>query len=197
VRSTLLACYVAAAQLALRRAWAHGRQQEGWVWRGGGEVGAVAGSRLGSNGSYNYFATYGAIAPWLVAPSSYPPLSSAHLAGRRRAHRQQQQALTQAPSTKQSKSTPVTAQRQAAWLGLAAPFWLLASTSPAAAAKISKPAAQKTQQQQALTQAPSTSTKQSKSKPVAAQSGRFWLLPRRPPKFLSLRRRRAHSNSRH
>jgi hypothetical protein len=32
---------------------------------------------------------------------------------------------------------------------------------------------------------------------VAAQSGRFWLLPRRPPNFLSLRRRRAHSNSRH
>jgi hypothetical protein len=62
-----------------------------------------------------------------------------------------------------------------------------------------KPAAQKTQQQQALTQAARTSTKQSKSKskPVAAQAGRFWLLPRRPPKFLGLRRRRAHSNSRH
>jgi hypothetical protein len=33
---------------------------------------------------------------------------------------QQQQALTQAPSTKQSKSKLVAAQRQAAWLG-----WLL------------------------------------------------------------------------
>jgi hypothetical protein len=60
----------------------------------------------------------------------------------------------------------------------------LLSTSPAAA-KISRPVAQKTQQHQALTQAANTSTKHSKSKPVAAQSGRFWLLPRRPPKFLS------------
>jgi hypothetical protein len=51
-------------------------------------------------------------------------------------------------------------------------FWL-GSASPAA--NISEPAAQKTQQQQAPTQAPST--KQSKSKPVAAQSGRLagWL----------------------
>jgi hypothetical protein len=41
---------------------------------------------------------------------------------------QQQQALTQAPSTKQSKSKPVAARRQAAWLGLAASvFWLLTS----------------------------------------------------------------------
>ena len=39
---------------------------------------------------------------------------------------QQQQASTQAPSTKQSKSKPVAAQRQAAWLGLGR-FWLLAS----------------------------------------------------------------------
>jgi hypothetical protein len=60
----------------------------------------------------------------------------------------QHQALTQAPSTKQSKSKPVAAQRQATWLGLAASgFWLLASTSPAAA-KFSKSVAQKTQQQQ-------------------------------------------------
>jgi hypothetical protein len=53
---------------------------------------------------------------------------------------------------------------------------MLHGLSPAAA-KIPEPAAQKTQQQQALTQAASTSTKQSKSKskPVAAQSGRFWL----------------------
>jgi hypothetical protein len=81
----------------------------------------------------------------------------------------QQQALTQAPSTKQSKFKPVAAQpRPPGWVSpLLASGRLLASTSPAAA-KISKPVAQKTQQQQALTQAANTSTKQSKSKPVAA-----------------------------
>jgi hypothetical protein len=87
-------------------------------------------------------------------------------------------------------------------LSAAASGWLLAllaSASPAA--KNSRPTAQKTQPQQALTQAPST--KQSNSKPVAAQrqaawlgprrfwASGFWLLPRRPPpKFLGLRRRR-------
>jgi hypothetical protein len=109
-------------------------------------------------------------------PSSCPSLSSAfYLAGRQISKHpaaaqktKQQQALTQAPSTKQSKSKPVAAQRQAAWLGLVASGWLLASTSPTAA-KVSKPVAQKTQQQRALTQAANTSTRQSKSKPVAAQ----------------------------
>jgi hypothetical protein len=80
---------------------------------------------------------------------------------------------------------------------------LLASASPAA--NISGPAAQKsTQQQQALTSCTviTNNASEQKSKPVwrwqlsQAASG-FWLLPRRPPKFLSLRRRRAHSNSRH
>jgi hypothetical protein len=79
-------------------------------------------------------------------------------------------------------------------MGLAASGFYLAGRR-----QISKPAAQKTQQQQqqhqyrystqqalalALTQAhqhQAPSTKQSKSKPVAAQSGRFWLLTRRPP----------------
>jgi hypothetical protein len=46
---------------------------------------------------------------------------------------------------------------------------MLHGLSPAAA-KIPKPAAQKTKQQQALTQAASTSTKQSKSKPVGQLS---------------------------
>jgi hypothetical protein len=59
---------------------------------------------------------------------------------------QPQQAPTQAPSTKQSNSKPGAAQRQAAWLGLAASgFWLLASwplASASPAAKISGPAAQ-------------------------------------------------------
>jgi hypothetical protein len=65
---------------------AHGRRaSRRGGWCGGGElarwqeVSAVAGSRLGSNDSYNYFAAHGAIAPWLMAPSSIscPSLSSA------------------------------------------------------------------------------------------------------------------------
>ena len=138
-------------------------------WRGGRELGrwrgaawGLMGSRFGSNGSYNYFAAHGAIAPWLMAPSSCPSLSSARssassfwllastsvLATSKPAaqNTQPQQAPTQAPSTKQNNSKPVAAQRQAAWLGLAASgFWLLASWPLASAspvAKISGPAAQ-------------------------------------------------------
>jgi hypothetical protein len=125
---------------------------------------------------------------------------------RRRRHetqqrRTQQQALTQAPSAKQQAEQEQAGNSSApqvatGWVSPSRRFWLLwllASTSPAAA-KISKPAAQKTQpataQQQASTHASSKqqARKQSKSKPVAAQSSRFWLRLHRPPKFLSLRR---------
>jgi hypothetical protein len=84
----------------------------------------------------------------------------------------------QAERQEQAGSSSVS---QAAWLGLAASgFWLLASHGLSLAGLRQNPeacGAEDTQQQQVLTQAASTSTKQSKSKPVAAQSGgRFWLL---------------------
>jgi hypothetical protein len=86
---------------------AHGRRaSRRGGWCGGGKlarwqgVRAVAGSRLGSNGSYNYFAAHGATAPWRMAPSSCPSLSSAFYPATAR-------APTQVPSTKQSKSKPV------------------------------------------------------------------------------------------
>jgi hypothetical protein len=83
----------------------------------------------------------------LFLPRRPPPKI---ISQRRRTHsHSKHQAPTQAPSTKQSNSKPVAAQRQAAWLGLAACFWLIlvcgffmASGFCLAGRQISGPAAQ-------------------------------------------------------
>jgi hypothetical protein len=159
-------------------------------WR---EVGAVSGSRepLGAK-------------PVAAHSNSNSACNNQRLAtARQYASTITYSAPTQAPGIKQSKSKSNRASRQQ-WQRRAQSSVgpLLASASPAA--NISGPAAQKsTQQQQALTSCTlciiTNDVSEQKSKPVAAsQSGRFWLLPRRRlPTFLSLRRRRAHSNSRH
>jgi hypothetical protein len=129
-------------------------------WRGGGKLARWRGTAwAGSNGSYNYFAAYGAIAPWRMAPSSCalrsaqlstsPAVKVSKPAAAQAQKTQQQQAPTQAPSTKQpsrARASRYSSSAPGRLAGsrplLASGFWLLASTSPAAA-KISKPVAQK------------------------------------------------------
>jgi hypothetical protein len=104
------------------------------------------------------------------------------LSPRRRRRRRADSSHSLCTNTNASTKHQAERQDQAGSSSIRPPGWvspLLASGScwhhglSPAAAKIPKPAAQKTQQQQhqAPTQAASTSTKQSKSKPVAAQSG--------------------------
>jgi hypothetical protein len=137
-----------ATQLALRRAWAP-RQQKGRLarWRG-------AASRSGlSRGS----STEQQQQCW------QQQLATA----RQYASTKTYLALTQAPSTKQSKNKPV-AVAVAAVAAQSSVGPLLASAPPAAS--ISGPAAQKsTQQQQALTSCAliTNSASEQKSKPVA------------------------------
>jgi hypothetical protein len=106
--------------------------------------------------------------------------------------RTQQQALTQAPSAKQQAEQEQAGNRsapQAARLGLAVSpllasgFWLLPPPRRPPPKFLSLRRRRHSQRNSAT-----ASINTRKCKPVAAQSGRFWLRLRRPPKFLSLRR---------